>query len=227
MAKETDENGNIGYAFTYLKSKIHANAYDISIDISKKYSCRLHNIMKYKASSVIPTSLKNNVYYKISSRASCIVRINNEDDVFDVRTKDLWIEHLINFMNFNKQHVFFIITENLERFIEYDFPKNLLIVTTIRGTKSSKDAEKLALLEYIKYDLGYKTGVFYDNPKDHIRNIDVDIIFCWGSPFVPTSYPFDWLPKNKNIHFMRKVYHKFRKTENIKHGLKLNIWKLF
>lgn len=104
---------------------------------------------------------------------------------------------------------------------------NLLITTTLNGSSSDKDIDKLALLEYIKYDLGYRTGVFYEAPNSHIRNIDVDIIFCWGIPGVKLTYPFDWLPKNKNIHFMRKEYHRFRKTENIKHGLKLNIWKLF
>jgi hypothetical protein len=213
---------------SYLKSMIDCYICDYTIDTFKDGQKLLHNIMKLKYVNdrfEVPALDQFPVYYKLTEKISSIVWLNKTSDLCESWIRDLWIQHVLNFIEVNDKHIFIICTKYPDRLLNFELPDNILYCTIVSGT-DSEDIDRMASLQVISKDFGLKTGIFYMLPKSELITPETDILFIYHTPRVKTDYPFNWIPEHKNTFYDYKTFLIFRKF-GVSMGNKIQVFNCF
>jgi len=164
-------------------------------------------------------------YYMMSDKNSSIVRLNYDKDLFHEKVKDLWIMHTFQFIRCNNKHIFVIVSDNLERAFDYDMPDNVLWCSKVCGT-DKEDIDKLAILQYIREDLGLKTGIYYVDPKSPLIEANSDILIVPRISRANLKFPYEWIPYHPNTWFDTNSYEHF-KGQGATLGVKIQMFNCF
>jgi len=209
---------------SYLRTKAWAYRYDYIIDcVDKYYGNKLFNIMKVNP-DFVPKTI-DATYYMMTDKSSSIVRFNYDKDLFSAKVRDLWIMHALQFVRLNNKHVFVIVSDNLERAFDHDMPDNVLWCSNIRGT-SDDDIRKLAVLQYIREDLGLKTGIYYIDPTSPLTEANSDILIVPRISKENMKFPYDWIPYHPNTWFDNTSYEHFKRDGAVL-GVKIQMFNCF